>query len=1024
MKYVLIISFNFIFGVIASARTFYIKPNGNNTANGNSIANAWQSIAQINVTTFTAGDTILFEGGSTFNGSMYFSPASNGTSKLPIVVSSYGNGKATIYAANSYGLFAYNNQGYKIDNINFEGSGYTLNNDVGLFFYMDLPNNQSLSNITIANVEVKGFRKAGIEISAYPSDGSRSGYHNVNILNSIAYNNGSVGITIIGNFKTSDTLFNHKNIQILNCIAHHNDGILGSNSHTGNGILVGQTDSCVIAFCEAYENGKNNNFAGGGPAGIWTWDSKFVKIEYCYAHHNRTQTGDGDGFDLDGGVQNSIIQYNYAHDNDGPGLLIAQFTGARKMKNNIVRYNISENDGRGLGALIWSGDPAGTITAEKIDFYNNTIIIDTIGNPFANAALAVYNNYGSMKDIRVCNNIIMAKNNANLLDLNPCLNLKFYNNAYFDFGNGFKFKDNGVTYNSLNNWRSATNQEIYGGKNVGFRINPGLLNAGNAGSILNVDSLKTIKAYRFVGRSNLIGKAIFIDSLLGINKVVKDFYGDSINFNQQYSLGVHEILMPKPLFNVQNNCVNQGVFFENKSEFSNSYLWKFGDGNTSTLASPNHTYLIAGNYTITLIASGKYGYKDSTKKSITIYQKPIANFITSNVCLKDTTIFKNLSINSNLYKWYFENNNSSILQNPKILYANAGNYKVTLIANQAQLCSDTIRKIVSVFQPSNANFYADNACLGNSTSFTFDSINTTQYFWNMGNGDSLNYANSFKYYYANEGNYMVKLKVISKGGCKDSISKIVKIYPKPKAMFLAQNTCLHDTAFLNNLSTDSCSYLWSISSNDSFAIKNPKIVFSKPGNYTVILKVKNTYNCSDTIEKQIEVLPLPNPNFTYIQIGNKFYFQSNDSLALSYKWQILDTLIQTSKFSIIPKVNSNFTVKLTVINFNGCDSTFQMLVPNETSSLMPNQYSEIQLKIFPNPFTDNVNLLFQLNKDSKVSLNIINAIGVKKSIFNQEIKNIGLHQITIDKNDFLDNGLYIFQLTINEKMYFYKVIKQ
>ena len=45
-------------------------------------------------------------------------------------------------------------------------------------------------------------------------------------------------------------------------------------------------------------------------------------------------------------MKNSVMQYNYSHDNDGAGYLLAQFTYAREFTNNIVRYNISENDGR------------------------------------------------------------------------------------------------------------------------------------------------------------------------------------------------------------------------------------------------------------------------------------------------------------------------------------------------------------------------------------------------------------------------------------------------------------------------------------------------------------------------------------------------------------------------------------------------------------------------------------------------------------------------------------------------------
>src|SRR4029079_14970540 len=73
------------------------------------------------------------------------------------------------------------------------------------------------------------------------------------------------------------------------------------------------------------------------------------------------------------GVTNSVIQYNYSHDNYGAGHQTAQpTTGApRAWGHNVIRYNISQNDGRGnaYGGLFMNGGAAMT----NVDVYNNTI---------------------------------------------------------------------------------------------------------------------------------------------------------------------------------------------------------------------------------------------------------------------------------------------------------------------------------------------------------------------------------------------------------------------------------------------------------------------------------------------------------------------------------------------------------------------------------------------------------------------------------------------------------------------------
>src|SRR5262249_43493202 len=99
-------------------------------------------------------------------------------------------------------------------------------------------------------------------------------------------------------------------------------------------------------------------------------------------HVNNFQQGrcDVGAFDFDAAVTNSVMQYNYSHDNDGPAWL--NYADA---SNNIIRYNISVNDdltGAAGGAFVFNqnGAPAG-----PSQFYNNTII-----GPRAAVAICAY----------------------------------------------------------------------------------------------------------------------------------------------------------------------------------------------------------------------------------------------------------------------------------------------------------------------------------------------------------------------------------------------------------------------------------------------------------------------------------------------------------------------------------------------------------------------------------------------------------------------------------------------------------
>jgi len=118
---------------------------------------------------------------------------------------------------------------------------------------------------------------------------------------------------------------------------------------------------------------------------LWVWDVNRATIQYNESHHNQTSsTADGGGFDLDGGVTNSIVQYNYSHDNAGPGYGVFQFSGARPFHDNTVRYNVSANDARknNYGAIaFWNGGSG----IKAVDVYNNTVYLSPSGTTIPKA---------------------------------------------------------------------------------------------------------------------------------------------------------------------------------------------------------------------------------------------------------------------------------------------------------------------------------------------------------------------------------------------------------------------------------------------------------------------------------------------------------------------------------------------------------------------------------------------------------------------------------------------------------------
>lgn len=362
--------FVFIFGLLVlnsfgNRRVYYVDQiNGDDANSGKSRRKAWATISKVNESVFQAGDKILFCGGQTFNGKILLTNLKGNPNKR-IVIASYRKGKATISGGNSEAFIADSCSFIEINNLHFTGAGRKNGNTTSGVI---ISNSQ---NISVDSVKVSGFQKAGLKIE---------NSQNIRIIRVHASENGFAGI-LTGEVYHNPVRWISKNIYIGYCIAENNPGdptIL--DNHSGSGILISGTDSAIVEYCLAKNNGWDQPWEGNGPIGIWTYHSNHVIFQHCIAHSNKTNKKgmDGGGFDFDGGVTNSVMQYNLSYNNMGPGYGLYQYYGAEKWENNIVRYNISINDGTEIdscGLQIWNGQPDGPEMKNAL-IYNNVFYND------------------------------------------------------------------------------------------------------------------------------------------------------------------------------------------------------------------------------------------------------------------------------------------------------------------------------------------------------------------------------------------------------------------------------------------------------------------------------------------------------------------------------------------------------------------------------------------------------------------------------------------------------------------------
>ncbi len=196
-----------------------------------------------------------------------------------------------------------------------------------------------------------------------------------------------------------------------------------------------------------------------------------------------------------------------------------------------------------------------------------------------------------------------------------------------------------------------------------------------------------------------------------------------------------------------------------------SYLWTFGDGDTSTAVNPSHTYSGNMTYDVCLIASNACGL-DSFCSQIEC-DPPLAQFSFQKMGLDVNFSDLSSSVDALTYNWDFGDGGTSMSPSPSHGYAAPGTYTATLIVENA--CSmDTFFQTVDVCTTELNNITSTIDTATNSVLFDSDGPASGLYFWDFGDGNQSN-AVSPSHTYTTTGSFTVTLHVVDPD-CNDTAS--------------------------------------------------------------------------------------------------------------------------------------------------------------------------------------------------------------------------------------------------------------
>jgi PKD repeat protein len=204
------------------------------------------------------------------------------------------------------------------------------------------------------------------------------------------------------------------------------------------------------------------------------------------------------------------------------------------------------------------------------------------------------------------------------------------------------------------------------------------------------------------------------------------------------------------------------VTFSNNSTNADSYLWQFGDGITSTIAAPSHTYEQNGVYTVTLTATGPGG-EDTQMRSgyITVSDAPITGLQAFNdgptALGHNTTLSAAITGGSNVvYAWDLGDGTSGSGATINHAYASAGTYTAMVTATntagqEVATTTATVYDLVADFTASPVS-----GVVPLTVTFANQSTDATSYLWDFGDGATSTLEHP-AHTYTQTGNYTVTL---------------------------------------------------------------------------------------------------------------------------------------------------------------------------------------------------------------------------------------------------------------------------
>jgi len=368
---------------------------------------------------FGPGDVVLFKRGAQFEG--MFAASGSGTEQAPIRIDVYGRGgRPTINGRGRHraGLLLRDPSYWEVSGLEITNTDGTDDDQGELFGIYVLVQGQegTYKHIYIndcyihdVNGKVAGKRRGGIHV--HVKDLEATILDDLRITNNRIVRVGGVGIGNTSScgrveFRERDTVSHYLWTGVY---------VAGNHiEHTGRNSVIARVSKDAVYEHNTLAHSSRSDTGHS----IFCFNTDGIKIQYNEAYGNVGDDGrDRGGFDADYNCVNTVIQYNYSHDN-------MWFCGIMKRRNRnvVIRYNVSQNDKKGIYFYGFEKERK----ARDIHIYNNTHFVSR------DLDVRVFPEERTPLNSRFENNIFFFEGQGAWGKNADGINTSFHNNLYFN----------------------------------------------------------------------------------------------------------------------------------------------------------------------------------------------------------------------------------------------------------------------------------------------------------------------------------------------------------------------------------------------------------------------------------------------------------------------------------------------------------------------------------------------------------------------------------------------------------------